>query len=152
MKKFKDGDIFVNSVKTYPKVKLFGYDGKIYINNTNETSIKLNDFLPEPPEPPPPPPPTEAPPITTTNFFIDDIEYDIYPIDFSSLSGTAYVILSAPPADYSGVTVIFRRDDTNAGVTCRFYDYTDDPLFPFWDIPIGGQLVFISDGVGWILQ
>jgi hypothetical protein len=148
MKKFDQTDIFVNSVKTHPKVSLFGYNGRIIIDNTGETALKLNDFLPAPP---PPPPPTEAPPITTTNFFIYTIEYDIYPIDFSSLSGTAYVLLSAPPADYSGVTVVFRRDDTNAGVTCRFYDYAS-PLFPFWDIPIGGQLVFISDGADWILQ
>lgn len=148
MKKFEEGDIFVNRIKAYPKVKFVGYNGSIYINNETNTELTLNSFIPEPP---PPPPPTEAPPITTTNFFIYNIEYDIYPIDFSSLSGTAYILLSAPPADYSGVTVIFRRDDTNAGVTCRFYDYTD-PLFPFWDIPIGGQLVFISDGIDWILQ
>lgn len=148
MKKFEDGDIFVNTIKAHPKVSLFGYNGKIYINNTDETAVKLNDFLPEPP---PPPPPTEAPPITTTNYFIYTIEYDIYPIDFSLLSGTAYVLLSADPADYDGITVTFRRDDTNPTITCRFYDYTN-PLFPFWDIPIGGELVFQSDGVEWILQ
>lgn len=57
MKKFEDGDIFLNNMKTYPKVKLFGYNGSIYINNTSETSVKLNDFLPEPPPPPLPEPP-----------------------------------------------------------------------------------------------
>lgn len=55
MKKFEDGDIFINTIKTHPKVSLFGYNGNIYINNTNETVVKLNDFLPEPPEPPEPP-------------------------------------------------------------------------------------------------
>jgi hypothetical protein len=49
MKKFEENDIFINVIKAHPKVKLFCYDGKIYINNTEETEIKINDFLPEPP-------------------------------------------------------------------------------------------------------
>jgi len=53
MKKFEDGDIFVNTIKTHPKVSLFGYNGNIYINNTNETTVKLNDFLPFPVQRPP---------------------------------------------------------------------------------------------------
>ena len=32
-RKFEDGDIFVNTIKAHPKVSLFGYNGKIYINN-----------------------------------------------------------------------------------------------------------------------
>jgi hypothetical protein len=52
MKKFEDTDIFVNTIKTHPKVKLFGYNGKIFINNTSETSIKLNHILPIPIERP----------------------------------------------------------------------------------------------------
>jgi hypothetical protein len=49
MKKFEEGDIFVNKIKTHPKVKFFCYDGKIYQNNTLEESVILNNFLPEPP-------------------------------------------------------------------------------------------------------
>lgn len=44
MKKFEESDVFVNKVKTHPKVKLFGYTGNIYIDNTSEVFIKLNDF------------------------------------------------------------------------------------------------------------
>lgn len=51
MKKFEEGDIFVNKIKTHPKVKFFCYDGKIYQNNTLEENIALNNFLPEPPAP-----------------------------------------------------------------------------------------------------
>jgi hypothetical protein len=47
MKKFEEGDIFVNKIKTHPKVKIFAYNGKIYINNTDEEVVKLNDFLQE---------------------------------------------------------------------------------------------------------
>lgn len=67
MKKFEDTDIFVNTIKTHPKVKLFCYNGKIYINNTNETNIKLNDFLPEPP----PPPEIPEPPVEELTFTAD---------------------------------------------------------------------------------
>jgi hypothetical protein len=47
MKKFEDSDKFINVIKTHPKVKLFGHNGHIYVNNTNETTVKLNDFLPK---------------------------------------------------------------------------------------------------------
>ena len=40
MKKFNDGDILTSTLKVYPKVKFFGYNGKIYINNTSDTGIK----------------------------------------------------------------------------------------------------------------
>jgi len=36
MKKFEDGDIFANSIKTHSKVKLFEYNEKIHMNNRNE--------------------------------------------------------------------------------------------------------------------
>ena len=45
MKKFEKKDILINRIKTYPKVKLFTYEGKIYYNNSEEGTIKLNDFL-----------------------------------------------------------------------------------------------------------
>ena len=157
MKKFKDGDIFVNSVKTYPKVKLFGYDGKIYINNTSETSVKLNDFLPEPPPPPPPPPPTEA----TTLFLTSgttylasgagllEPEYDIYPLDFTSAPSTCYVGIDWDPALHSGTQVIFRRDDTNVSVTATLFE---SGVPGYYNLPVGGSLTFASDGITWVLQ
>jgi len=45
MKKFEESDIFYNTIKAYPKISLFTYDGSIYVNNTNNTEIKLNNFL-----------------------------------------------------------------------------------------------------------
>jgi hypothetical protein len=45
MKKFNDSDIFVSTLKVYPKVKFFGYSGSIYCNNSLENNVKLNDFL-----------------------------------------------------------------------------------------------------------
>ena len=45
MKKFEESDIFYNSIKTHPKVSFFGYSGSIFYNNTNETVVKINDFL-----------------------------------------------------------------------------------------------------------
>jgi len=45
MKKFKEGDIFINKLKTHPKVRFFAYSGSIYIDNEIETSLTLNDFL-----------------------------------------------------------------------------------------------------------
>lgn len=45
MKKFNDSDIFVSTLKVYPKVKFFGYYGNIYCKNSTETDTKLNDFL-----------------------------------------------------------------------------------------------------------
>lgn len=48
MKKFNDGEIFVSTLKVYPKVKFFGYNGVVYYNKTAETSVKLNEFLVSP--------------------------------------------------------------------------------------------------------
>lgn len=45
MKKFEQGDILINTVKAHPKVRLLGYGGRIYVNNTAETVMRLNDFL-----------------------------------------------------------------------------------------------------------
>lgn len=45
MKKFEENDIFINKVKTHAKVRFFCYRGKIYINNTQEENLKLNNFL-----------------------------------------------------------------------------------------------------------
>lgn len=48
MKKFEESDIFVNKIKTHPKIRLFGYAGSIYVDNTSDISVKLNDFaIPE---------------------------------------------------------------------------------------------------------
>lgn len=48
LKKFEKTDIFVNVVKTYPKVRIFTHSGNTYYNNTDFGDIYLNDFLPEP--------------------------------------------------------------------------------------------------------
>jgi hypothetical protein len=45
MKKFEKGDILINTVKAHPKVRLLGYAGQIYVNNTAETVLKLNEFF-----------------------------------------------------------------------------------------------------------
>ena len=45
MKKFEQGDLFINRIKAYPKIRVFAYSGAIYINSTSETNLKLNDFL-----------------------------------------------------------------------------------------------------------
>lgn len=45
MKRFEESDIFVNTIKTHPKVSLFCYDGRILLNNTTEQTLKLNNFL-----------------------------------------------------------------------------------------------------------
>jgi hypothetical protein len=45
MKKFEEGDLFINRIKAYPKIRIFAYSGTIYINNTAETNLKLNEFL-----------------------------------------------------------------------------------------------------------
>ena len=45
MKKFEEGDIFINRIKAYPSVKIFGYSGSFYINNGVEQSISINEFL-----------------------------------------------------------------------------------------------------------
>jgi hypothetical protein len=45
MKKFTENDIFVNTIKTYPKVRFFIQNGIIYFNDTNDNGVKLNEFL-----------------------------------------------------------------------------------------------------------
>ena len=48
MKKFSESDIFVNVIKANPKVGFFCYNGKIYVNNTINQEIYLNDFFQQP--------------------------------------------------------------------------------------------------------
>lgn len=45
MKKFKQEDIFRNTIKAHPRVRLFTYNGKIYYADTNKNYEVLNDFL-----------------------------------------------------------------------------------------------------------
>lgn len=45
MKKFDKQDIVRNYLKTHPRVRFFCYNGKIYYNNSIETSVMMNDFL-----------------------------------------------------------------------------------------------------------
>lgn len=45
MKKFEEGDILINTVKTHPRVKFLGYNGNIYVNNTADIVVRLNEFL-----------------------------------------------------------------------------------------------------------
>lgn len=37
MKKFKNGDIIYNAIKTYPKVRFFVNSGSVYYNNRADT-------------------------------------------------------------------------------------------------------------------
>lgn len=50
LKKFEKTDIFINKIKTYPKVKIFTYSGNVYYNNdtTPIDGVRLFDFLIEP--------------------------------------------------------------------------------------------------------
>lgn len=49
MKKFNNGDIFVNRIKAYPKIKLFLNDGKAYYNGeVNDGNIYRQDILRDP--------------------------------------------------------------------------------------------------------
>lgn len=59
MKKFENSDIFINTIKTYPKVRIFTYSGSMYYDNSAvpDSGVKLFDFLMEPPVPPVPPGP-----------------------------------------------------------------------------------------------
>lgn len=55
LKKFQNSDIFVNRIKTYPKVRVFTYSGSMYYNNNaipNE-GVELFKFLTQPEFPPP---------------------------------------------------------------------------------------------------
>jgi hypothetical protein len=45
MKKFSENDVFISTLKVYPKVSFFGNSGIVYYNNTNEKGVLLNDFL-----------------------------------------------------------------------------------------------------------
>ena len=42
---FKTSDILVNRLRTHPRSEFFIYDGKVYLNNTNENSVSLYDGL-----------------------------------------------------------------------------------------------------------
>jgi hypothetical protein len=48
MKKFTENEIFINTLKAYPKVKIFTYSGSMYYNGTVKSGPQLNDFLIEP--------------------------------------------------------------------------------------------------------
>ena len=45
MKKFTENDIFVNTIKVYPKVRIFVYSGSVTYNDTKNSGVLLNDFL-----------------------------------------------------------------------------------------------------------
>jgi hypothetical protein len=45
MKKFTENDIFINTIKTYPKVRIFVNSGSVYYNDSNQNGPKLNEFL-----------------------------------------------------------------------------------------------------------
>jgi hypothetical protein len=45
MKTFSENDIFVNTIKTYPVVRILVTSGNIYYNDTNANGPKLNEFL-----------------------------------------------------------------------------------------------------------
>lgn len=45
MKKFQESDVFTNVIKAHPKVRVFTYNGNIYLNNSLEKVVKLNNFL-----------------------------------------------------------------------------------------------------------
>ena len=50
LKKFENGDLFVNRIKAYPRVRVFTYSGSMYYNNDSisQDGVKINDFLFEP--------------------------------------------------------------------------------------------------------
>lgn len=50
IKKFEKTDIFINKIKTYPKISIFTYSGNVYYNNNTSVTdgINLFDFLIEP--------------------------------------------------------------------------------------------------------
>jgi len=45
MKKFTENDIFVNTIKVYPKVRFFIHSGTVLFNDTRNSGVLLNDFL-----------------------------------------------------------------------------------------------------------
>lgn len=157
MKKFEEGDLFINRIKAYPKIRLVGYSGSIFINNEQETQISLNDFLPEPPPPPPPPPPTEASTLFVTSGTVYlksgagylEPEFDIYPLDFSGAPSVAYVGIDWSPSLFPDVQVIFRREDSVSSNTATLFV---SGVPGYYDLPVGGSLTFLSNGTAWILQ
>ena len=54
LKKFQTSDVFINTIKTYPKVRIFTYSGSMYYSNSavSDDGVKLFDFLMEPIAPP----------------------------------------------------------------------------------------------------
>lgn len=50
LKKFESSDIFVNRIKTYPKVRVFTYSGSMYYNNSavSQDGVELFKFLTQP--------------------------------------------------------------------------------------------------------
>ena len=52
MKKFTQNDIFINTLKVYPKVNIFTYSGSMYYNmGISGSAVQINDFLMEPKTP-----------------------------------------------------------------------------------------------------
>jgi hypothetical protein len=49
MKKLTENDIYIYTIKTYPKVTIFIYSGSMYYNNNTVSSsgVELFDFLTE---------------------------------------------------------------------------------------------------------
>ena len=45
MKKFTQNDVFVNTIKVYPKVRFFVHSGSVSYNDTKDSGVLLNDFL-----------------------------------------------------------------------------------------------------------
>jgi hypothetical protein len=50
LKKFENSDLFINTIKAYPKVRIFTYSGSLYYNNNSvsQDGVRLFDFLMEP--------------------------------------------------------------------------------------------------------
>jgi hypothetical protein len=71
LKKFERNDIFVNRIKTYPKVRVFTYSGSMYYNNEtiSQDGARLFDFLMEPVSAGPPSP------VPSTVLVTEDGEY-----------------------------------------------------------------------------
>ena len=45
MKKFSENEIFTNTLRVYPKVKIFVNNGNVYYNNTDKSGPILNEYL-----------------------------------------------------------------------------------------------------------
>jgi hypothetical protein len=70
LKKFESNDLFVNRIKTYPKVRVFTYSGSMYYNNSAvpDDGVKLFDFLMEPQAP-------ESPIVSVTTIATEDGQF-----------------------------------------------------------------------------